>query len=131
MSTKLFYNAYEIEVLREVRRASKDKSNTDLNKLKQDLAKRNIQVNFEVKNGKLNFISFKKNDFEISSIKGNDRIFIDRVIKSIDENKYSLEQAKKEEKKPEYNRFEEIKRLREARTELLSRNMYDTKGFTR
>lgn len=34
MSTKLFYNAYEIQVLRDVRRASKDKSNTDLNKLK-------------------------------------------------------------------------------------------------
>jgi len=131
MSTKLFYNAYEVQVLREVRRSSKNKSNTDLNKLKQDLAKRNIQVNFELKNGKIDFISFKKNEFEINSIKGNDRVFTDRVVKSINENKNSLEQAKKEEKKPEYNRFAEMKKHREERTELLNRNMYDTKGFTR
>lgn len=131
MSTKLFYNAYEVQVLREVRRASKNKSNTDLNKLKQDLAKRNIQVNFELKNGKIDFISFKKNEFEINSIKGIDRVFTDRVVKSINENKNSLEQAKKEEKKPEYNRFAEMKKHREERTELLNRNMYDTKGFTR
>lgn len=131
MSTKLFYNAYEIQVLREVRRASKDKSNTDLNKLKQDLAKRNIQVNFKLKNGKIDFISFKKNEFEITSIKGNDRVFTDRVIKSINENKNSLEQAQMEEKKPQYNRFAELKKHRDERAELLSRNLYDPKGLSR
>lgn len=131
METKLFYNAYEINALREIRRASKDKSNTDLNKLKENLAKKNIHVNFEVKNGKLQNISFKKNEFEISSIKGNDRIFTDRVVKSVEENKKSQEQAKNEEKKPEYNRFAEMKKHREERTQLLNRDMYNTKGFSK
>ncbi|MFD2289231.1 hypothetical protein GJU39_21895 [Pedobacter petrophilus] len=131
METKIFYTAYEINALREIRRASKDKSNTDLNKLKESLAKRNINVNFEVKNGRIQSISFKKNEFEINSIKGNDRVFTDRIVKSINENKNSLEQAKKEEKKPDYNRFAELKKHREERTELLSRDMYNTKGFSK
>lgn len=131
METKFFYNAYEIHVLREVRRASKDKSVTDLNKLKEKLAEKGIKMNFETKQGKVQSISFKKNEFEINSIRGNDRVWIDRVVKSVDENKKTFEQAQKQEKKPEYNRFAELKQHREARTELLSRNMYDTKGFSR
>jgi len=132
METKIFYNAYEINVLREVRRASKDKSATDLNKLKENLAKQNIKVDFEMKNNRVTSISFKKNEFEISSVKGNDRVWTDRIVKSIDENKKSLEQAKTAERsKPDYNRFAEMKKHREERSDLLSRNMYDTKGLSK
>ncbi|WP_159638983.1 hypothetical protein [Sphingobacterium composti Ten et al. 2007 non Yoo et al. 2007] len=132
MERKLFYNAYEINVLREVRRASKDKSVTDLNKLKEKLAEKGIKVNFETKQGKVQSISFKKNEFEINSIKGKDRVWTDLVVKSVSENKNALEKAQKQEKeKPQYNRFEEMKKHREERTELLSRNMYDTKGLSR
>lgn len=52
MEKTIFYNQYEIQALREIRKASKNKENTDLQKLKADLAKKNIHVNFEVKNGK-------------------------------------------------------------------------------
>ncbi|SDY05419.1 hypothetical protein [Flavobacterium degerlachei] len=131
METKLFYNAYEINALREIRRASKNKYNTDLNKLKENLAKKNIHVDFEVKNGTLRNISFKKNEFEINSIKGNDRVFTDRIVKSVNNNKNSLEQSKKAEKTKEYNRFEELKKHREERTQLLNRDMYNTKGFSK
>ena len=125
METKLFYNDYEIHLLREIRRESKNQSNTDLNKLKENLAKRNIHVNFEVKNGTLRNISFKKDKFEISSIKGNDRVFTDRILKSIDDNKKCLEQSKKEELKPKYNRFEELKKHREqVANQEKSKNQY-------
>lgn len=129
METKMFYNAYEIHVLREIRRASKDKSVTDLNKLKEKLAEKGIKMNFETKQGKVQSISFKKNEFEINSTRGNDRVWTDRVIKSVSDNKNTLEKAQKQEReKPDYNRFAEIRKQREERTELLSRDMYKTKG---
>lgn len=132
MNTKLFLTKMEVHALNEIRKASKDRNVTDVHKLREQLAKRNINVNFEIKGDKVTAISFKKKDFQISSIKGNERLFTDRVLKSVAENKQALTaELKAENQAPKHNRFEEIKRHRAEKTQLLNRNLYDTKGMSR
>lgn len=132
MNTKLFLTKMEVHALNEIRKASKDRTVTDVHKLREQLAKRNINVNFEIKGDKVTAISFKKKDFQISSIKGNERLFTDRVLKSVAENKQALmAELKAENQAPKRNRFEEIKRHRAEKTQLLNRNLYDTKGMSR
>lgn len=132
MNTKLFLTKMEVHALNEIRKASKDRTVTDVHKLREQLAKRNINVNFEIKGDKVTAISFKKKDFQISSIKGNERLFTDRVLKSVAENKQALTaELKAENQAPKRNRFEEIKCHRTEKTQLLNRNLYDTKGMSR
>jgi len=132
MNTKLFLTKMEVHALNEIRKASKDRNVTDVHKLREQLAKRNINVNFEIKGDKVTAISFKKKDFQISSIKGNERLFTDRVLKSVAENKQALTaELKAENQAPKRNKFDEIKKQRTERTQLLSRNLYDTKGMSR
>ncbi|MEJ5148836.1 hypothetical protein [Sphingobacterium sp. MYb388] len=132
METKLFLTQMEIHGLNEIRKASKNKDVTDVHKLREQLAKRNIDVTFEIKGDRITTISFKNEHFQVNSIKGYERSFTDRVLKSINENKMaSLAEQNKQKESPKYNRFEEIKRTREERTQLLNRNLYDTKGMSR
>lgn len=132
MNTKLFLTKMEVHTLNEIRKASKDRTVTDVHKLREQLAKRNINVNFEIKGDKVTAISFKKKDFQISSIKGNERLFTDRVLKSVAENKQALTaELKAENQGPKRSKFEEIKRYRAEKTQLLNRSLYDTKGMSR
>lgn len=133
MTTQIFIKPYDIHVLREIRRASKEKNITDIHKLKERLAKQDIKVNFDVKYGKVQNVSFQKGDFKISSIKGHERLFTDRVIKSVEVNKNSLtnEQNKEKQQGQGINRFDQVRAMREEKTALERRDMYNTKGFGR
>lgn len=133
MSTKLLYNTYEIHLFREVRRASKDKSITDIHKLKERLSRQNIKVSFEIKNGKVQNISFEKESFKVTSVKGNDRVFTDRVLKSVDSNhKEQMTSKNKEQSQEKGNdRFDKIRATREQKTAIEKQSMYSNKGLSR
>lgn len=128
LNTKIFRSEQEIHSLRIIRRVSNDKNVTDLNKLKEELQKHKIDVKFEIKDGKVQNISFKKSGFDLDSVRGNDRVWTDRVIKSVQENKaLSMDKGKEE---PKRSRFDEIKANREERTKMQQQGLYNTKGLS-
>lgn len=132
MSTKIFYTQQELHTLREIRRISKDKTITDVNKLQQRLKERGIKVTFDKdkSNGKVKSISFEKDTLKVDSVKANDRVWTDRVLNSVDKNR---EQMIKEMNSPKVqnDRFEEIRRTREERTKMQEQSMYNNKGLER
>lgn len=132
MERALFLNVHEVHQLNEIRRISRDKSITDLNKLKERLKEKKIDMKIDVKFGKVQHVSFQSKDFKIDSTKGIDRVFTDKVLKNVEKNGKEHQQAlQKERNKPEYNRFDELKRNREERTNTINQNMYNTKGLSR
>lgn len=100
--------------------------------LQSKLSKRGVKMDIKGK-GSLypNYqISFKnKRGFSRDSAKGRDRIFTDMVRKNVQK---GVEKEKANLlKKPEYNRFAEIRKNRELKTSMERANIFSNKGLSR
>ena len=119
------YNRHQVRVILQESR----KSNS-VEDFKKRLEKRGIKAEFKHHPArKLDTLRFKKNDFELSNIKGKDRavtdLFRNNVLKNIEKNKKSQNIS------PQYNRFTEIRKNRELKTSMERQSMYSNRGLKR
>lgn len=114
---KSFANEYEIEMYNIIKTTSKNSDITDISKLKEALAKRNIIMKIENNTaGKVRTLSFvdKRGKFEINGDLGKERFQWEPIKKNVEQNfKNMKEKEQLEKEKPVYNRFDELKKHRE------------------
>lgn len=114
---KSFANEYEIEMYNIIKTTSKKSDITDVSKLKEALAKRNIIMKIENNTaGKVRTLSFadKRGKFEINGDLGKERFQWEPIKKNVEQNLKNMKEREKSEKeKPTYNRFDELKKHRE------------------
>lgn len=138
MDTKWFLKPSEVNTLREIRRTSADKSVMNAQKLKERLEQKGIKVHFEIKHSKVQSITFAKDDFKITSLKGADRVFTDRIMKSLEKNREAfrakqIDQQKQAETKQAQakEQIQKIRDSREERTRIQGQSLYNSKGLSR
>ena len=107
-------------------------------KLKERLETKGIKVEFEVKQGKVQNISFTRDDFQITSVKGVHRNFTKTVMNNLEKNREAFrakqfaEQKQVEDKKQLVKeQIQEVRNIREEKTKLQAQNMYSNKGLSR
>jgi hypothetical protein len=114
---KSFANEYEIEMYNIIKTTSKNSDITDISKLKEALAKRNIIMKIENNTtGKVRTLSFadKRGKFEINGDLGMERFQWEPIKKNVEQNFQNMKEKEQLERdKPTYNRFDELKKHRE------------------
>lgn len=138
METKIFLKPHELNTLREIRRASSDKNILNAQKLKERLDQQGIKMNFEIKGGKVQSVSFEKDDFKISSSRANEKLFTDKVLQNLDKNRDAFRskqndlQKELNQKKEQANQqIQNIKDSRQERTQLQQGEIYNSKNLGR
>lgn len=138
METKIFLKPHELNTLREIRRASSDKNILNAQKLKERLDQQGIKMNFEIKGGKVQNVSFEKDDFKISSFRANEKLFTDKVLQNLDKNRDAFRskqndlQKELNQKKEQANQqIQNIKDSRQERTQLHQGEIYNSKNLGR
>lgn len=138
METKILLKPNELQTLREIRRTSSDKNVLNVQKLKERLEQQGIKMTYEIKSGKVQNVSFEKDDFKISSSKANEKLFTDKVMNNLDKNREAFRSKQSEQQKEELQKKEQakqqiqsIKDSREERTQLQQNSIYNTKNLGR
>lgn len=114
---KILLNDYEVHMRNKITQISKDKSITSMDKLKEALAKENIKMKLDKSpSGHVRNISFsdKRGKFEIDGEKGAQAHVWKNIERNVSSNsKEAQEQAQAQASKPQYNRFDELKKQRD------------------
>lgn len=138
MNTKMFYSSLELTTLREIRRESKNKDNLNIQKLKDNLAERGYKVEFSIKQGKIQSVSFEKDNFKIDSINANQRGFTNTILKQLEKNRESFrdvqnrnDKAVSERKEIAENQIKEVRSSRDERTSLYNQDIFKSKDLGR